>query len=273
MRAGNDIVPVERSFRSDDFAGAAPRCDQAVSGRVRRAIHRGERAFTMVEIAISLAVVAFALVAIIGVLPAGLQVQRDNREETIINADGTYLLEAIRSGQDPLNLLSNSIYYVALNFKNGTRQSVVNDPPRLSGETLVGLLSTPTSPYEQGVSNVVAWVRALNAPAINLDDDAREVAFRYQVTIENLPFLAYPPSLTNLISTNELARLTNLQTNLHEVRLTFRWPLFRDSVTAPQNARVGLRRRTFRTLVAGRMTNGFSQQANLPVFNFQPSTY
>jgi hypothetical protein len=161
-----------------------------------------------------------------------------------------------------------------LNFKNGTRQSFANDPSRFSGQTLVGMLGTPTSPYSQGVSNVVAWVRALNSPAINLDTDARDVAFRYHLTIENLPFLAYPPSLTNQLGTNELARLTNLQTNLHELRLTFRWPLYRDSVTAPQNARVGLRRRTFRALIAGSMAmTNRRAEANLPLFYFQPSTY
>jgi len=52
----------------------------------------------MVEIAIALGVVAFALVAIIGVLPTGLTVQKQNREETIINQDGTLWLEAIRGG-------------------------------------------------------------------------------------------------------------------------------------------------------------------------------
>ncbi len=55
-------------------------------------------AFTMVEIAISLAIIGIALVAIIGVLPLGMNVQKDNREETIINQDATVLLEAIRSG-------------------------------------------------------------------------------------------------------------------------------------------------------------------------------
>jgi len=37
-------------------------------------------------------------VAIIGILPSGLQVQRDNRSETIINQDGTFWLETIRNG-------------------------------------------------------------------------------------------------------------------------------------------------------------------------------
>jgi uncharacterized protein (TIGR02598 family) len=51
-----------------------------------------EAAFTMVEVAISIAIVAFAMVALLGVLPTGHQVQRENREDTIINQDATYLL-------------------------------------------------------------------------------------------------------------------------------------------------------------------------------------
>src|SRR6267378_355951 len=55
-------------------------------------------AFTMIEIAIALAVIGFALAAIIGVLPTGMNVQKENREETIVNFDSAFLLDAIRSG-------------------------------------------------------------------------------------------------------------------------------------------------------------------------------
>ena len=64
----------------------------------RSECRRDASAFTMIEIAISLAIIGFALVAIVGVLPAGLNVQKENREETILNQDGPFLLEAIRSG-------------------------------------------------------------------------------------------------------------------------------------------------------------------------------
>ena len=47
----------------------------------------------MVEIAICLAVIGIALVSIIGVLPIGMNTQRDNREETIINQDATVFME------------------------------------------------------------------------------------------------------------------------------------------------------------------------------------
>src|SRR5947208_3846568 len=72
-----------------------------------RASRAGQAAFTMVEIALCLGVIAIALVAIIGVLPTGVRVQRDNREDTIINQEGLFLLEAIRSGSRGLDYLTN----------------------------------------------------------------------------------------------------------------------------------------------------------------------
>jgi prepilin-type N-terminal cleavage/methylation domain-containing protein len=60
----------------------------------------GRDGFTMVEVAIALGVIAIALVAIIGVLPTGLQVQQENREDTLMNQDGLILLEAIRNGRE-----------------------------------------------------------------------------------------------------------------------------------------------------------------------------
>ena len=66
----------------------------------------------MVEIAIALAVIGFALVAIIGVLPSGLEVQKDNREETNINQDAVYFMDAIRSGARGADDLTN--YVVAI---------------------------------------------------------------------------------------------------------------------------------------------------------------
>src|ERR1035438_9242814 len=88
----------------------------------------GKSGFTMVEIAISLAVIGFALVAIIGVLPIGMNTQRDNREETIINQDATVLMEAIRGGARGLDDLTNYVYaitnYWTLYKANGTVSGV-----------------------------------------------------------------------------------------------------------------------------------------------------
>jgi hypothetical protein len=57
----------------------------------------------MVEIAISLGVIAIALVAIIGVMPTGLRVQQENREDTLLNQDAMLWLEALRSGRPSTN--------------------------------------------------------------------------------------------------------------------------------------------------------------------------
>ena len=73
------------------------------SSRVTRA------GFTMVEIAICLAIIGIALVAIIGVLPAGLNVQKDNREETLIDQDATVFIENIRNGARGLDDLTNYV--------------------------------------------------------------------------------------------------------------------------------------------------------------------
>ncbi len=73
---------------------------------------RTSAAFTMIEIAICLAIIGIALVAIVGVLPLGMNVQRENREGTIINQDATVLLEAIRNGARGMNDLTNYVYAI-----------------------------------------------------------------------------------------------------------------------------------------------------------------
>ena len=79
-------------------------------------------AFTMIEIAISLAVIGFALVAIIGILPTGMQVQKDNRQETIINQDASVWMDAIRSGARGYDDLTNYVLAITntVTFFQGT---------------------------------------------------------------------------------------------------------------------------------------------------------
>lgn len=227
---------------------------------------RGQAAFTMVEIALSLAVVAFALVAIIGVLPTGLQVQRDNRQETLINKEGEYLLNAIATGSDRLGVLSNAVYYLGVSNQAAYRRWANDGPgPRLSGEAILGLLSTPKVTWPEAAAapltnHVVAWLRAVNSTAVERDPAAAEVAFRYRAQIEITPVNVFPAVLTNGWGTNQaqqLAYLRHLQgvrpqyARLHEIRLTLSWPIWADNPAQPQNLRVGNRRRTFRAVVPG----------------------
>jgi prepilin-type N-terminal cleavage/methylation domain-containing protein len=123
--------------------------------------------FTMMEIAICLAIVGIALVAIIGVLPIGMNVQQDNRQETIIGEDSTVLLEAIRSASLGLDDLTNYIYAITnswvqygaggtilsqgVNGYTYANASIASGYPGYpstvqcltNGMNIVGLLSTP----------------------------------------------------------------------------------------------------------------------------------
>jgi type II secretory pathway pseudopilin PulG len=117
----------------------------------------------MIEIAISLAVIGFALVAIIGIMPTAMQVQKDNRQETIINQDASVLMEAIRNGALGLDDLTNYVYAItnvsttyplsgapstiAYGYTY-TNSAIGNNPmnppfPIITGARIVGLLGTP----------------------------------------------------------------------------------------------------------------------------------
>ena len=127
-------------------------------------------AFTLVEIALCLAIIGFALVAIIGVLPTGLNVQRENREETIIVQDANYFLDAIRNGARGLDDLTNYVEAITnywtdyqpimgllpVGFPDGSTPTrytndlastatVASGNVITNGERIIGLLSTPSN--------------------------------------------------------------------------------------------------------------------------------
>ena len=217
---------------------------------------RSASGFTMVEIAISLGILAFALVAIIGVLPTGMKVQKENRNDTIINQDGLFFLEAIRSGAKGIDDLTNYVESVTVQYG---REVVVftNNPAAgpnwlTNGIQIVGLLSTPKlerlSDGSFRSNSVVARVRAISGVAVDQSQFNNELAFRYLLRSEVLPFSQRPPGLApnNL---GELRRAEHLFNNLHDVRLTLRWPLFQKG----NQWETGRGRKTFRTLVPGEL--------------------
>jgi|DewCreStandDraft_1066081.scaffolds.fasta_scaffold00012_161 type II secretory pathway pseudopilin PulG len=182
---------------------------------------RRQAAFTMVEIALSLAIIGFALVAIVGVLPLGLQVQRENREETVILQDAQVWLSAIRAGARGYDDLTNAVETITVHWAdwsmNGTLLgqgrdlytrtnsdiTSISPPPFLpltNGYTIVGVLSTPRYVYLPNVfqpvafrSNyVVAHVRAFSGSAVEKfpqrDPAVEELAFRYRMVSEVMPY-------------------------------------------------------------------------------------
>jgi len=258
--------------------------------------------FTMIEIAISLAIIGIALVAIIGVLPLGMNVQRDNREQTIINQDASVFLNAISQGARGLDDLTNYVYaitniatkYVAGVPKNpdyygytytvSTFNGSLTSPllPINSGTNIIGLLGTPqytdangnptnnlfifsTDPNGCYSNHVIAYVRSMSGSAGEKppqdNDIIRADSFGYRLLCVN----AAPPADTNIISLNSPPVYgQQLGANLHELRLTFFWPVL-------PNGGVGGGRQSYRATVAGQIvpTNLLGQT----LYFYQPQSF
>ncbi len=204
---------------------------------VPRAARRRENAFTMVEVALSLAIVAFALVAIIGVMPAGLNVQKENREDTIISQDATLLLEAIRGGYNSSNLTALAAGF--LQFSGPANLPATNTPLEI-----VKRLSIPRWDTTNATNLVRAHFRALSGNLSDATAGASQVAFSYVVTSEVTNYTGVPGNLVlNYYLTN----------NLYEVKLTFQWPVYDGPAGFP--TKFGKGRMVVRTLVSGQLTN------------------
>jgi len=273
---------------------------------------RGNRAFTMIEIAISLAIIGFAMVAIIGILPLGMNAQRDNRQETIINQDASIFMDAVRNGERGLDDLTNYVIGITNYVTDYTRQGSPQGPPTLFGYTtqwttkngstatpqfpltngyaIIGLLSTPKIiPHPSGVgyvsNHVVAVFRSMNGPAVEkppqINADMQGLALNYRIISDVSGYSTnfYDPGWTNYsfsgLSTNEIASRSNymvlvqtMQTNLHDVRLTFLWPVL-------PNGKIGSSRQVYRTMVAGSMTNDPPSTPNFtsPFWFFQSGSF
>jgi hypothetical protein len=260
----------------------------------------------MVEIAISLAVIGFALVAIVGILPIGLGMQKQNRQETIINQDFSVWLEAIRNGSQGVDDLTNYIIGITndgvLYHPNGQpanqtyrhgygpNGSNVGSPsyPLNSGYRVIGLLSTPKYvPYFTGKANnvyagywsnhVVAYVRSLSGQASEKfpqkNPAVQDLAFSYRLMPEVITYgMSYDPAFNPTLPIGNSQPML-MQSNLSELRLTFRWPL------VDPKGRAGPSQQSFRCMVGGYLqpTNEFGNfpAAGSPytLYFFQSRTY
>lgn len=233
--------------------------------------------FTMVEIAIALGVIGFALVAIIGILPAGLEVQRDNRSETIINQDATLWLTAISSGAMEMESLPHYVENISLIERNPVDNSIVSSNrwalqgsgnPATSfyqtGADIIGLITWAAGAPDREV-RVQATAFSGSAAEKELDPKKRELAFSYlmRVVIDPkrdpesdlddtaLPFAAVTGEMVQPeehFGYSEVASPYPDAVSLTEIRLTFSYPFIGESKTPPRS-------QTFRTSVARQVVN------------------
>lgn len=244
----------------------------------RHALRR-TAAFSMVEIALCIAIVAIAMVAIMGVMPLGLSVQKQNREDTIIDQEAQILIDAIRGGATRLDELTNYVDFVlqthqptdapanirSNSFKGQFFSWPLNSPlagidrvpagKSLRPEDIVGLLSLPKLMVyrnQAGTNTTTAQMRAFSGP---LEEKMRPVtsgkpktnqvdfAFRYQVTAEVIQVPTGPEAEAPFVG-RDVFRLP-----VFNVRLTFRWPVF---LTAGEY-QVGNSRKTYSTQVSAQL--------------------
>src|SRR5436190_1117658 len=165
-----------------------------------RMARKARGGFTMVEIAISIAVIGFALVAIIGVLPTAMRVQQDNRADTLIDQDGVYLMEAIRHGSQGLDDLpsyvvdNNNHQYTSSQptairmIQNSVIQNIPDRKVYDTGAKLIGLLSTPRTNNDG--FRVEAEFRAISGAAVEKDPNS-VISFDYLLISEVIPFSSF----------------------------------------------------------------------------------
>jgi hypothetical protein len=246
------------------------------------------------------------------VLPQGLNVQRENRERTVVNQDATIFIEAIRNGARGADDLTNYVYAVVITnstsggvgFLNSTLASQMNFAQSVfptvnnwysvltSGASIIGLLNTPG--YANGQTNhIYTYVRSISGPAGEKPPQDNNIvvgdSFAYRIVCENVPVAVYTPPLWQDGAYNVddyVSYLLNGQTtywravatgrpssppqsgdfpnnsnkwvrnlypqeltaNLHELRLTFLWPILPNGLLPARPAR-----QTFRTLIAGKI--------------------
>ena len=246
----------------------------------------------MLEIAVSLGVIAIGMVAILGVLPSGLNVQKDNRERTYVNEDARLLIDALREGNEGLYALTNHVEailrigtnlagnvstgYMVLenphfdpNFVSGELGN--NSKPLLTNSPVVILAAlgspagTPISTKNFYLSHTVALMRSFSGGMLEqVEGSSNDLSFHYYLTVEVSPFTGYylTSDITTNASTSASAAYQSLfrqlqvnveANNVHELRLTFAWPVL-------PNGRVGVNRQTYRTLISG-----VQQQAIFPI--------
>lgn len=282
---------------------------------------RGVGGFTMIEIALCLAIIGFALVAIIAVLPRGLDVEKKNREDTIIGQDATVWMDTIRSGARGYDDLTNYVicitnqwtvlknadnslaiapwdedatatksgvdWYTTSNSSYGAQYSLS------TGAMIVGLLSTPkwTPTETSGIyrSNyVVAYVAAFSGSEVSkypqTNHTILEDGFIYRMIVENFPYAPVDVNSfrvtgpgTNGMTPGQITNLMNVQygeeilyTNLHDLRLRFRYPV----LPSGEIPSYGLA--TFREMAGGQMTNYFPsgvQDTGPQLFFIDPSMF
>lgn len=257
----------------------------------------------MMEIAICLAIIGIALVAIIGVLPIGMNVQQDNRQQTVIAQDASVLMDAIRNGQLGYDDLTNYVYAITnywvefnpittsgannISGVNGYTYStfyvnpqyavpnVPNGAQLTNGANIIGLMSTPeftdlngnpiASILNGGYSNhVVAYVYSMSGLAVEKPPQDNPIMQQ-----DSFGYRVFVVNAPIGVGTNDY--WPGNTPPVYEQQLANNLHELRLTFLWPQlpNGNLGAGRQTFRTMIAGQI----GRQPPLTPFNSSSSVW
>jgi prepilin-type N-terminal cleavage/methylation domain-containing protein len=238
---------------------------------------RREAGFTMVELALCIAIISIAMVAIMGILPAGMGVQKQNREDSIIAQEASHWMESIRNGALLFDDATNYVDFIQVvqwrdkqapqtnifpgTYLNTATANAIPTAMRLTyPELILGLLSLPkydTFPNDQAAKPTVltngvfavarAFTGSLNEKILpqelnkKPEDSQLSFAFRYLLRVELVPVAELPVEALD----PGLRQWSARQRSLYDVRLTFEWPVVGNDFSV----RTGGNSRTFRAQV------------------------
>jgi type II secretory pathway pseudopilin PulG len=259
--------------------------------------------FTMIEIALCLAIIGFALVSILLVLPSGMNTQRETREETIISQDASMLLEAVRSGAHNLDDLTNNVYAITNYVTHYNNRGIPDQPTHTWGYTfasasydgvndagkrltnglrIIGLLSTPeyTSDTTLGPVNpspvstfntvyfsnhVVAYVRSFSGLAAEKPPQDNQIM--QEDTFSYRVLCVNAPMAADTNSLNKNSPFYSAYNN----QLAGNLRELRMTFYWPQlpNGKVGAFRQTFRASISGQLTGTYDPTNSLTLYFYQ----
>ena len=235
-----------------------------------------QRGFTMVEIALCLAVVGFAMVVIMGVIPLGGLVQKENRETVLCQMDGNYLLQAISEGAqgyDDLGLYVDEILFYSR--PNAEPRKIENNAGGVEWGTreIIGLLSAPEFLLTRsnvwvpnslnnmevfGVSNTnlicKIKMRSMNGSAADKNMDNRDFAMSYLAEVKVLPLTTNYHNMYQVDSNSGIRegmlKDRSLNQSAWQVSVILNWPVV---PAGTDEYKAGPNQQVFRTIISGTM--------------------
>ena len=238
----------------------------------------------MAEVVLALAVVAFGLIAVLGVLPIGLNTSRDSRDETIIKHDVEFWMNAIRGGRLSMDAL-NHVEWVEANVGDTTyraeyaalaRDGSPDEPgiwPAFEGEQgdpvlppinyrgtlkqaswrkdVLGWLSLPDVLPDHGVVTKFAKIRPLGSTLMNRLQSIKAVAADGNV---NYVHPAGDLTFSYLLET----RIVMVEENFWQIKLIARWPIIEEGPTA-DTVETGYGKKTFVAYINAPLEQSYSR--------------